>query len=96
VAGAGDPLLIHKGRQWNPDEPHSFPITTLVRRKLAVKVGGFPEQPPVSKWCAGEDYPFWCALSAAGAKFSHFPEHLWEWNHKPAGGNTSGLGSRWK
>jgi glycosyltransferase involved in cell wall biosynthesis len=95
VDGAGDPFPMHFNRQWDPEAPHIFPITTLVRRELAVAVGGFPEDPPVSKICAGEDFPFWKKLSAAGAKFSHLPERLWQWNHRPAGGNTSGLGSRW-
>lgn len=95
VKGAGDPFPMHFGRQWNPDEPHIFPITTLVRRELALEVGGFPEDYKAGAMCAGEDFPFWVAMSKAGAKFSHLPERLWEWNHIPAGGNTSGLGSRW-
>lgn len=96
VLGANDPFPMHFNKQWDPEVPHIFPITTLVRRELAIKVGGFPEGPPASQWCAGEDFPFWKALSANGAKFSHLPERLWQWNHKPAGGNTSGLGSRWR
>ena len=95
VLGAVDPLLEFFGRQWDPTEPHQFPITTLVRREFALEVGGFPMKEPAGKWCLGEDYPFWCALSDAGAKFSHLPERLWEWNHRPPGGNTSGMGTRW-
>jgi hypothetical protein len=95
VLGADDPFPMHRNRQWDPAEPHIFPITTLVRRELAIDVGGFPMKEPAGKWCLGEDYPFWCALSDAGAKFHHFPENLWEWNHRPQGGNTSGMGTRW-
>lgn len=95
VKGASDPLACHFGRQWVPEEPHSFPITTLVRRELAIKAGGFPEDFRAGPMCAGEDFPFWVAMSNVGAKFSHLPERLWQWNHIPAGGNTSGLGSRW-
>lgn len=95
VKGFGDPFPMHFGRQWNPEEPHSFPITTLLRRELAVKVGGFPILDPVGRNCLGEDFPFWVSLSNAGAKFAHLPERLWEWNHVPLGGNTSGMGNRW-
>lgn len=95
VAGSVDPFPMHFGRQWDPGQPHIFPITTLVRRDLAIKVGGFPETYRAGEQCAGEDYPFWISLSNAGGKFSHLPERLWQWNHVPADGNTSGLGSRW-
>lgn len=90
-----DPFPMHCGKQWNPEAPHSFPITALVRRKLAVEVGGFPVLPPAGVKCLGEDFPFWVAVSNAGGKFSHFTERLWEWNHHPPGGNTSGMGNRW-
>lgn len=98
-----DPFPMHFGRQWDPSAPHSFPITALVRRELAVEVGGFPESYAgfskdlewTSVTCLGEDFPFWISLSNAGAKFSHLPERLWEWNHAPQDGNTSGLGTRW-
>lgn len=95
VKGSSDPLAVHFGRQWNPDEPHQFPITTLVRREYAIMVGGFPEDFRAGEVCLGEDFPFWVSLSNAGAAFAHLPERLWEWNHVPEGGNTSGLGTRW-
>lgn len=95
VNGAADPFPMHFGRQWNLEEPHIFPITTLVRREIAIKVGGFPMEEPKGKWCLGEDFPFWVKMSQEGAKFHHFPERLWEWNHKPQGGNTSGMPNRW-
>ena len=95
VKGAADPLLCNKEIEWDHNSPHSFTITCLVRRELAVNVGGFPVEDPVSKWCLGEDFPFWVKLSSMGAKFSKLPENLWEWNHNPQGGNTSGIGSRW-
>lgn len=95
VKGALDPFPMHFGRQYDKDAPHIFPITTLVRRDLAIKAGGFPMEKPASEWCLGEDFPFWIKMSDAGAKFHHFPERLWEWNHTPEGGNTSGMGNRW-
>lgn len=95
VTNSTDPFPMHFGRQWDPGQPHIFPITTLLRRELAIEVGGFPEEYRASDTCAGEDYPFWISLSKAGGRFSHLPERLWEWNHTPADGNTSGLGTRW-
>lgn len=93
VVGGGDPFPMHYGRQWNPDMPHSFPITALCRRILAVKVGGFPVADSVSARCAGEDFSFWCLMSQAGAKFAHVKKRTWQWNHGPQ--NTSGLPDRW-
>ena len=90
-----NPLEIHMGRQWNQAEPHSFPITTLVRTEFAIKAGGFPMQEPAGPYCLGEDFPFWVRLGEIGAKFHHFPERLWEYNHCPEGGNTSGMPNRW-
>lgn len=95
VSGAEDPLICNRGKEWNQEEPHSFPITCLVRLELALKVGGFPVQEPAGKWCLGEDFPFWIKMGEAGAKFSNITEQLWEYNHNPPGGNTSGMGSRW-
>ena len=90
----GDPFPPHfESREYDPAEPHMFPITTLVRRSLAVEVGGFPEADPVSEVCAGEDWTFWLKLRDAGAKFAHVNERTWLWNMR--GQNTSGLPTRW-
>lgn len=88
---AWDPLG-HEHRDWDPDEPHQFPITTIVRRELALDVGGFPEGYRASETCAGEDWVFWCRLNDAGAKFVRLAERTWIWHWE---GNTSGLGDRW-
>lgn len=93
TTGGRDPFPKFYGRQWDPAHPHSFPITALVRRELAMKVGGFPEPNPKGRRMLGEDFPFWKSLSAEGAKFSHLPERLWEWNHQSQ--NTSGHPDRW-
>lgn len=93
VEGGHDPFPQHFGRQYDPDDPHLFPITTLVRRRLAVKAGGFPEDGPVAPDCAGEDWPFWLGLRDVGARFAHLPERTWRWWMHDA--NTSGVGSRW-
>ena len=84
-----DPFPMFFGREYDPLEPHMFPIATLVRRKLAVEVGGFPIEDAVSQTCAGEDWTFWLKMRDAGAKFAHLPERTWTWHHH--GLNTSGL-----
>jgi glycosyltransferase involved in cell wall biosynthesis len=79
-------------RPYNPHEPHMFPITTLVRRELAFKVGGFPPGVPGEE-AAGEDWQFWLLLRDAGARFERADGRTWVWSHH--GENTSGLPSRW-
>lgn len=90
----GDPFPAEfETREYNPAEPHMFPITTLVRRRFAMEVRGFPVADPVSAVCAGEDWTFWLKMRDAGAIFAHVPQRTWCWNMK--GQNTSGLPTRW-
>lgn len=90
----GDPFPpSYETREYNPAEPHMFPITTLVRKSLAWDVGGFPVNPPASSVCAGEDWDFWLKMRDAGAKFAHVNARTWVWNMN--GQNTSGLPTRW-
>lgn len=86
----GDPLP-HRGRQWDPEDPHTFPITALVRTSFAQRTK-FPD--PVSDAFSGEDWFFWIDLSKMGAKFSHTPEITWAWYFH--GNNTSGSPARWE
>jgi len=92
VVGGEDPLRQFRGRQWNPQEPHMFPITALVRTEMAQSIGF---SPPIhySGQISGEDFPFWLAMRDAGAKFMHTPEITWCWHHDS--GNTSGMPNRW-
>jgi hypothetical protein len=92
VEGGGDPLSCNRGKNWNPGSPHQFPITTLVRTELAQQVGGFTVAHPSGE-ISGEDFPFFLALSDAGARFAQTPEATWIWHHDS--GNTSGLPTRW-
>lgn len=87
-----DPFPQFFGRQYDPQVPHMFPITTLVRRDLAYAVGGFPPGVPGEE-AAGEDWQFWLKMRDRGAVFAHLPERTWLWRH--TGRNTSGLPSRW-
>ena len=97
VEGGTDPFPMHRGRQWNPDDPHQIPITTLVRTDAIREVGGFRTIPdgPTDKLGnrAGEDWTLWLALSAAGYRFHHVNRVTWVWRHH--GANTSGLPARW-
>jgi glycosyltransferase involved in cell wall biosynthesis len=94
VVGGDDPFPEFEHRDWDPLVPHSFPITTLVRRGWALNVGGFPPGPdPHNRVGAGEDWAFWKALDAAGARFAHLHERTWAWHHDSS--NTGGLPSRW-
>lgn len=92
VVGGTDPLRQFRGRQWNPQEPHMFPITALVRTEMAQDIGFTPPIHP-SGQISGEDFPFWLAMRDAGAKFIHTPDILWCWHHDSQ--NTSGMPNRW-
>lgn len=96
VSGGGDPFPMHFGRQWDPEHPHQFPITYLVRTELVRRVGGFETVPDGPAHAdgnrAGEDWRLQLAMSAAGGRFVHLPERTWIWRHH--GGNTSGLPER--
>ena len=93
VQGGTDPFPGHQGRQWNPDEPHQFPITVLLRTEAFRQVGGFETvlEGTVDKdgHRIGEDLKLWIELSDAGFSFHHIPDVTWIWNHW--GGNLSGL-----
>lgn len=99
VVGGSDPFPQHRGRQWDANDPHIFPITALVRADKFCEVGGFISEPPTvdpnhpesGRMVAGEDWRLWLRLSAAGAKFSHVNAVTWTWHHDS--GNTSGLPS---
>lgn len=91
VIGGGDPISCNRGKQWNPSEPHTFPITTLVRNRLAQRCH-FPDPLPGSG-CAGEDFAFWIQMSDLGAKFHHINEATWYWHHDS--GNTGGMPTKW-
>jgi hypothetical protein len=91
VEGGSDPFPAHRGRQWDPANPHIFPITVLANRQAILDVGGFTDgsrTAPDGRTVSGEDWRLWCALSDAGATFHHIDEVTWVWRHHA--GNTSG------
>lgn len=93
VIGGTDPFPTHRGRQWDVDNPHIFPITCLIRRSLIKESGArfAPDIHNLGDWRA-QDFPFWEALHKAGGKFLAIPDVTWNWYHHTS--NTSGLGTR--
>jgi hypothetical protein len=82
--------------QWNDIQPAQTTVTTLVRRELALDVGGFAQPDDadsVDGQRAGEDWLFTLACRAAGGVFRHVPKVTWTWHHHES--NTSGLPDRW-
>ncbi len=83
--------------QWNDAQPAQTTITTLVRRSVALDVGGFLPTPllddEIDGQRAGEDWDFTLRCRAAGAVFRHAPAVTWTWHHHES--NTSGLPDRW-
>lgn len=90
VKGGRDPIPRHRGRQWNPNSPHLFPITSLVRTELAQQCSFIPNGEPTKKRnVSGDDRRLHRQLSNLGAKFHHTAQITWHWHHH--GENTSGL-----
>ena len=93
VQDGGDPFPMNRGRQWSIDTPHSFPITTLVRRSFWYESGVRFREPLIGTQYGGEDFTFWQELSRAGARFWHVDRETWTWHHRTS--NTSGRPDRW-
>lgn len=103
ISGPG-PLTERTFDQWDPEHPAQTTITTLVRTKLAVEVGGFAafedSQRHIDGQRVGEDFDFTMRMHRAGAVFRHAPVVTWTWMHHGYGtpgvpGNTSGNPTRW-
>jgi glycosyltransferase involved in cell wall biosynthesis len=94
VIGGSDPFPMHRGRQWDINDPHIFPITCIVRRSLILdsKAVFMPEKSNIGAWGI-QDFPFWKSIYDAGGKFFGIPDITWNWHHH--GANTSGLPNRW-
>lgn len=90
--GAADPRPDRYGKPFDPDELRrgSFiPTTTLIRAKLAKRVGGY-QRPAGSIY---DDWGLYLAMLDAGARFVHVPARTWRW--RVQGQNTSGQPHRW-
>jgi hypothetical protein len=97
------PLGAGTFEQWNDEQPAQTTVTTLVRRELALDVGGFrnltadgyTNVEEIDGQRAGEDWSFTlrCRAAAGLSGMRHHPEVTWTWHHHES--NTSGLPSRW-
>lgn len=92
VKGGDDPAPMHEGRQVDPNNVHSFGITTLCRVSKIREIGAtFKNRKDIGG--IPEDYRFWLDMAAGGAKFHATAEHTWCYDH--TSGNTSGMPDRW-
>lgn len=94
VAGGQDPFPMHRGRTFNPDEPHIVPITYMVRTDLlheaVAATGGFLAD-EAGAW-DNQDQPLFVEMARRG-KTACTDRATWRWHHHS--GNTSGLPTRW-
>lgn len=89
VKGGTDPFPQFEGVPWDPDEPHTFPITVVARTEVLQATGGFRP----NKNGADEDWVMWQDLVKAGARIEHVDVRSWLWHHDSK--NTSGMAKRW-
>lgn len=97
VEGGRDPFPLHRGKPYDPEHPHIFPIPYLVEatamRQMFHETGGFQADPNgTGNWLI-QDWPVVDALwRITEGAFACTPEVTWIWRHH--GRNTSGLPGR--
>jgi|SRR5688572_6351458 len=87
-----NPFPMHRGRQWNSEDPHHLTMTLFVKTELARSVG-FTTEHPEGWILPQEDWQFILGLRDAGARFCGTDEELWHYTVN--GKNTSGRPDRW-
>jgi hypothetical protein len=93
VIGGTDPFPMHRGRQFDPLEPHIVPITYLIRRELFMDTQRFqPDTDATGSWEAQDMAVIIDAFHLSGGKLLAIPDITWRWHHH--GWNTSGLPHR--
>lgn len=94
VVGGFDPFPQHRGRPFDPDDPHIVPITYLVRTDVLfaamVETGGFAAD-TAGAWEAQDAPLFTATARLAGTACTR--DVTWLWHHHRY--NTSGLPERW-
>lgn len=94
VSGGHDPLAEYRGRPFDPDDPHTVPITYLVRtdvaRQAAAEMGGFLDDIESTGAWDVQDKAFFVACARIGGT-ANIDRPTWKWHHH--GFNTSGLAS---
>jgi glycosyltransferase involved in cell wall biosynthesis len=87
-----DPFPMHRGRAWNPQEPHHLTMNIMVRNRMAQFVG-FPAEKPDGWVEPYEDWRFILGLNDIKARFAGTPEVTW--TYRAHGANTSGKPDQW-
>jgi hypothetical protein len=93
VKGGRDPIPQNRGRQWNPERPHLFHVTGLVRASFAQRCSFIAGEPRPHPRRSRDDWRFHAQLSDMGARFKALRDITWVWHHGT--GNTSGLPKNW-
>ena len=87
-----NPFPMHRGRQWNPAEPHHITMNIMVRTRIAQAAGFLLPDGPLHQDWMGEDWMFINKCAGHGAKFAGTGEVTW--HYRLHGHHTSGL-PRW-
>jgi len=95
VQGGTDPFPNHRGRTYDPNDPHSFPISVLVKTSFLhlayAEMGGF-QSDTTGSWLS-QDRPLWDhVICKQHARHAAFNETTWIWRHHAT--NSSGLPSK--
>jgi len=88
-----NPFPMHRGRQFNREEPHHTTMTVMVRTALAREAGFLLPNGPLHQDWMGEDWQFILRCADAGAIFAGSADITW--HYRVHGTNTSGLPTRW-
>lgn len=84
--------ITHRGRRFNPADPHHLTMTLTVRSELAAQVLDSQSIEPMHEEWTGEDWALILALRDLGARFCGTGEITW--HYRVHGGNTSGFPNR--
>lgn len=88
-----NPFPMHRGRQFNREEPHHTTMTVTVRTEIAKEVGFLLPDGPLHQDWMGEDWLFVLGCANKDAKFIGTDEITW--HYRVHGANTSGLPTKW-
>lgn len=88
-----NPFPMHRGRPWDPENPHHLTTTLTVRTGLAKEAGFLQPEGPMHEQWSGEDWQFILRLRDLGARFVGTGDITW--TYRVHSGNTSGLANRW-
>jgi hypothetical protein len=85
--------ITHRGRRFDPANPHHLTMTLTVRAELAAEAAAAFDIEPMHEEWTGEDWDFILRLARLGARFCGTGEVTWTY-HIEHGGNTSGFPNR--